>query len=104
MRRLGLTSALLVLGGPRDTAAQSSQTIVSRLLLGDAALEIRTTEDGRLQLALADSDKVLVLTVFARDAKRWADSVALVLRARPATARVPREWTVILEEPGLAAG
>ena len=69
-----------------------------------AALEIRATEDGQLQVALADSERVLILTLVARDAKRWADSVALVLRARTISKRVPKEWTVMVEEPGLQAG
>ena len=73
-------------------------------MVGDAAIEIRIAEDGQLRLALADSDRVIVLTVLPRDAKRWADSVDLVVRAKSHSRRVPKEWIVMLEEPGLQAG
>ncbi|MEP7346624.1 MAG: hypothetical protein ABI877_15240, partial [Gemmatimonadaceae bacterium] len=96
--------AVLLLSGPAIASAQVSATDASRLMVGDAAIEIRTAEDGQLRVAVADSEKVLVLSVLSRDAKRWADSVALVLGARSASKRAPKEWTVILEEPGLQAG
>ena len=73
-------------------------------MVGDAAIEVRVAEDGQLRLAVADADKVLVLTVRASDAKRWADSVALVVRAKAPSRRVSKEWRVMLEEPGLQAG
>jgi hypothetical protein len=88
------------------TGAQTTPTSpsASRLMVGDAAIEIRDAPDAQLRVAVADSDKVLVITVLARDARRWGDSVSKILRAKAPSRRVPKEWTAILEEPGLQSG
>jgi len=98
------TSAFVLLSAPHVASSQAATPTSSRLLLGEAALEIRTGEPGQLQVAIADSTRVLAITVLARDAKRWADSVSLVLRRKVALRRAPREWVVLLEEPGIQAG
>lgn len=87
----------------RDARSQADP-VTTRLLLGEAALELSPTDSQAIRIALADSARTIILTVLARDARRWSDSLTLVVRLRPRSRRVPQEWRVILEEPGLEAG
>lgn len=98
------TSAVVLLWAPQVASPQATTPPSSRLLIGDAAIEIRSAEAGELHVAIADSERVLAITVLARDAKRWADSASLVLRVKASSRRTLREWTVLLEEPGIQAG
>lgn len=76
----------------------------SRLLVGELAIEVAAADSSRVRLAVADAARTVVLVVLARDAKRFADSVASVTRARRRARRVPQEWRVTLEEPGVTVG
>ncbi|MBV6522324.1 MAG: hypothetical protein MNPFHGCM_02472 [Gemmatimonadaceae bacterium] len=87
-----------------DGGAQPASQPTSRLLLGDVAVEIRPASDDRLTFAIADSVRSLVLTVLARDARRWSDSAAILLRPMRRSRRSDADRTVVLEEPGIEAG
>lgn len=55
-------------------------------------------------MAMADAQRTVVLVVLAKDARHFADSIFAVTRARRRSRRVPQEWRVTLDEPGVTAG
>lgn len=103
---------LFTIGTPDHSPPQAKEPTVIRTLLGDVALELRTTGDGTLSIGAAGVLRSLALDVRATDARRWADSAARLLepyRRRTGRSRraAPDEIVharVVLEEPGIGAG
>lgn len=99
-----LALAALSLWSPAQARAQTGERSLLRQLYGDLAFEVRTRGQGSLTVGVADSRTSLVFTVMATDLRRWSDSTARVLAARPPRRGVPAKWEAVVAGPGVAAG
>lgn len=82
--------------------------VLARTLVGDVAVELRSTMPGGLSIGAAGASSVVTIDVRATDARRWADSAAKLLlpvRARRARgAPLVTRSRALLEEPGAGGG
>jgi hypothetical protein len=99
-----LALSALSLWSPAPAGAQTGERSLLRQLYGDLAFEVRTRGQGSLTVGVADSRTSLVFTVLATDLRRWADSAARVLAARPSRRGVSVKWEAVVAGPGVVAG
>lgn len=100
-----LAVAILSLwSAPSVALAQDAERSVLRQLYGDLALEVRTKGQGSLTVGVADARSTLVLTLMATDLRRWSDSAARILVARPPRRGQTAKWEAVVAGPGVAAG
>ena len=97
-------SALLSLWSPVPAAAQETQRSLLRALYGDLAFEVRTKGQGTVTLAVADDRTQIVVSLMSIDLRRWSDSAARVLAARPPRKGNYVKWEAVVEGPGTVAG
>ena len=103
-RLSGLALTTLSLWLPAAAAAQTGVRSVLRQLYGDLAFEARTQGQGSLTVGVADSRTSLVVTFMATDLRRWSDSAARVLAARPSRRGASATWEAVVAGPGVTAG
>ena len=102
-RLSALALAALSLWSPAAAGAQTGVRSVLRQLYGDLAFEGRTQGQGSLTIGVADSRTSLVVTFMATDLRRWSDSAARVLAARPRRGATAK-WEAVVAGPGVTAG
>ncbi len=86
------------------TAWAQPQRSLLRQLYGDLAFEVRTRGQGSVTLAAADSRTQIIVTLTSTDLRRWSDSAARVLAARPPRRGRYVKWEAVVEGPGTVAG
>lgn len=100
------------MGAAPNAFGQERSSTVTRALIGEIALELRSTGNGSLLIGVSGPTKTVALDVRATDVVRWADSAArLVPVRRAAVVRKPLATSAsvvlaraLLEEPGVGAG
>lgn len=97
---LGLVASLWF---PATARAQPQRSLL-RQLYGDLAFEVRTRGQGSVTLAAADSLTQIVVTLTSIELRRWSDSAARVLAARPPRRGNYVKWEAVVEGPGTVAG
>lgn len=104
-RRLAiLVSALSLWSASAPAQGQGDQPVLLRQLAGDLAIDARVIGPGALRIGAADESRAIVLTVLQTDLRRWADSAARILRARPPRRGQSARWEAVVAGPGVAAG
>ena len=86
-----------------DTAQAQQQRSLLRQLYGDLAFEVRTKGQGYVTLGAADARSTVVVTLMSTDLRRWSDSAARMLAARPPRRGRSVNWNATVAGPGVVA-